>query len=836
MKDTLFSQRLTFHARHALKQSRDLAFFTQSQTVGPDHLLIAIFLENGSLGSNLLESMGFEKEKLLRVAKKKLPHSKPLPKEALLPPSTTLKQVLERSYALASQFQSPFIGTEHLVYALLEADDTRLDEIFIELEIDEKKIENTLASHMNFDSIPELARFLDMNEPNRQQVQFGKTRHGQEAGGTPMLEQYATNLTHPKVMPEHILSGRDEELIRMSQILARKQKSNPLIIGEPGVGKTALVSALAQKIKTGDVPRQLIGKHIYSLDLALIVAGTNFRGEFEARLKEIIREATDNKDIILFIDEIHTLVGAGNTSGGLDAANIFKPALARGDIQCIGATTFSEYKRHIEKDAALERRFQTLKIEEPSKEVTLLMLHNAKKSYEEHHQVRIPDALLPLIVDLSERYIADRFLPDKAFDVLDEAATLVEQTTEATRQLKKEIILKEELKTLQKTKAALIEESDFDEAAICHTRIGETEKKLALLAKEQSKKALSYPVMERSHIQETISRIGGIPLHKLESIQPKARLNRLRRGLASQIVGQKEVLSVLEHIFARSLSHLENDDKPLGSLLFLGPTGVGKTLTAKVIAEEFFGDPKALIRLDMSEFMERHSVAQILGSPAGYVGYGEGGKLTEQVRRRPFSVILFDEIEKAHPDVFNLLLQILDEGRLTDAEGRSVNFRHTLIILTSNIGSNIFAKTSSFGFEESDHKDNSSSFAHQKTKVLSHLKKELRPELLARLDQIVVFQPVLDKTLKSIVALEMNKLTKRLHKKDIFLSYSDEVLSYLAGKSQAKEDGARHIKKVVTEEIENLLAKTLLEAPDFRYLYVSQKDTTLVCQSKKKQF
>ncbi len=490
MKDTLFSQKLTFHARHALKQSRDLAFFTQSETVGPDHLLIAIFLENGSLGSNLLEGMGFEKEKLLRIAKKKRPDSKPLSKEALLPPSTTLKQVLERSYALASQFQSPYIGTEHLVYALLEADDTQLDEIFIELEIDEKKIESTLASHMNFDSIPELARFLDMNESNRQQVQFGKTRSHQEAGGTPMLEQYATNLTHPKVLPEHTLSGRDEELIRMSQILARKQKSNPLIIGEPGVGKTALVSALAQKIKTGDVPRQLIGKRIYSLDLALIVAGTNFRGEFEARLKEIIREATDNKDI-------HTLVGAGNTSGGLDAANIFKPALARGDIQCIGATTFSEYKRHIEKDAALERRFQTLKIEEPSKEVTLLMLHNAKKSYEEHHQVRIPDTLLPLIVDLSERYIADRFLPDKAFDVLDEAATLVEQTTETTRQLKKELLLKEELKTLQTTKATLIEEGDFDEAAVWHTRIGETERTVQKNYHPPCHGTLSYP---RDHL------------------------------------------------------------------------------------------------------------------------------------------------------------------------------------------------------------------------------------------------------------------------------------------------------------------------------------------------
>jgi ATP-dependent Clp protease ATP-binding subunit ClpC len=833
MKDTLFSQKLTFHARHSLKQSRDLAIYAQSSTVGPEHLLLAIFLETGSLGNSLLESMGFEKEKLLKATKKKTPAQKPLTKDALIPPSVSLKRVLERAYALASQFQSPYVGTEHLVYSLLEADDDRLDEIFIELEIDEKKIESTLASHMNFDNIPQLSRLLDMNE-SPQHVHPGKIK-SQDTGGTPMLEQYAVNLTDPKNKPDHALSGRENELIRMAQILARKQKSNPLLIGEPGVGKTALVSALAQKIKSGDVPRQLLGKRIYALDLALIVAGTNFRGEFEARLKEIIREASETSDIILFIDEIHTLVGAGNTSGGLDAANIFKPALARGDIQCIGATTFSEFKRHIEKDAALERRFQTLKIEEPSNELTLLMLQNAKKAYEKHHHISIPDQLLPLIVDLSERYIADRFLPDKAFDVLDEAATLVEQKAETSRILKKQILLKQEINEAQSTKTALIENGDFDEAAIWHAKIGELEKKQAEQSKTQAGKNSSLPQMERHHIEETISRMGGIPLHKLESVQPKARLNRLRRSLSSQIIGQKEALKVLERIFARSLSHLESDEKPLGSLLFLGPTGVGKTLTAKIIAQEFFGDPKALIRLDMSEFMERHSVAQILGAPAGYVGYGEGGKLTEQVRRRPFSVVLFDEIEKAHPDVFNLLLQILDEGRLTDAEGRTINFRHTLIILTSNIGTEIFSKTSQFGFEESAGKQSQAlSFSAKKTKVLASLKKELRPELLARLDQVVVFEPVDTKTLESIIALEMSKLTKRLEKKNLVVNYSPEVLTYLSEKSKSKEEGARHVKKIITEEIENLLAKTILDAPGYNHLHISLKDNTLVCNSKKK--
>ena len=670
MQDTHFTHKLTFHARHSLQESRSLALFAKSLEVGPEHLLLAIFLENGSLGNNLLENMGFEKERLSKLCLTKgISRRKTPPEEVIIPPSESLKKVLERAYSIASQFQSPYVGTEHFVYALLEADDTALDEIFLELEIDEKKIETTLATHMGFEKLPDLARLFDMQEP-RQEISFGKTRTQQETSGTPTLAQYALDLTAPEALPDHVLSGREEELTRLTQILARKQKSNPLLVGEPGVGKTALVSALAQKIKSGTVPRQLIGKRIYALDLALIVAGTNFRGEFEARFKEIIREATESDNVILFIDEIHTLVGAGNTSGGLDAANILKPALARGDIQCIGATTESEFKRHIEKDAALERRFQTLRLNEPSQELTLTMLKNAKNAYEKHHQVTISDDLLPTIVELSVRYIADRFLPDKAFDVLDEAATLVEQKNVETKAFRQKTMLEQELKENRNIKASLIQNNAYDEAAKWHERIVVLEKKLARTKEAPKTEAKDFPQLEKKHILETVSRIASIPLHKLDTPRPKVRLMSLRRALAREIIGQQKALAVLDHIFARSLAKLEHTDRPLGSLLFLGPTGVGKTLTAKIIAREFFGDDKALIRLDMSEFMERHSVAQILGAPAGYVGYGEGGKLTEQVRKRPFSVILFDEIEKAHPDVFNLLLQILDEGHLTDAEGR----------------------------------------------------------------------------------------------------------------------------------------------------------------------
>ena len=830
MQDTHFTHKLTFHARHSLQESRSLALFAKNLEVGPEHLLLAIFLENGSLGNNLLENMGFEKERLSKLCLKKgIARRKTSLDETIIPPSQGLKKVLERAYSIASQFQSPYVGTEHFVYALLEADDAALDDIFLELEIDEKKIETTLATHMGFEKLPDLARLFDMQE-SRHEVSFGKTRT-QEVGSTPTLTQYAIDLTSPESLPDHVLSGREEELTRLTQILARKQKSNPLLLGEPGVGKTALVSALAQKIKSGTVPRQLMGKRIYALDLALIVAGTNFRGEFEARFKEIIREATESENVILFIDEIHTLVGAGNTSGGLDAANILKPSLARGDIQCIGATTESEFKRHIEKDAALERRFQTLRLEEPSSELTLTMLKNAKGAYEKHHQVHIEDALLPTIVELSVRYIADRFLPDKAFDVLDEAATLVEQKTLETKAFRERVTLEQELRETRNIKASLIQNNAYDEATKWHERILVIEKKLARIKEPPKTEAKDFPFMENKHILETVARIAGIPLHKLDTPRPKVRLMSLRRALAKEIIGQQKALAVLDHIFARSLAKLEHTDRPLGSLLFLGPTGVGKTLTAKIIAREFFGDDKALIRLDMSEFMERHSVAQILGAPAGYVGYGEGGKLTEQVRKRPFSVILFDEIEKAHPDVFNLLLQILDEGRLTDAEGRLVNFRHCLIILTSNIGTSIFSKDQAFGFDQNSSLD-SSAFTEQKNKVLTDLKKELRPELIARLDHIVVFEPMNEKVLKNIIDLELKKLTKRLSKKNLEFTYTPDVTHFLLTHSEIKQDGARLVRKNITTHIENLLAITLLDQPASKRLALTIKDHSLVCHTK----
>ncbi len=836
MKETLFTHKLTFHARHSLQESRSLAAFTKSSEVKPEHLLLAIFLENGSLGNNLLQSMGFDRERLSRACLKNRVFSPSQPTPQNIPLITlgeNTKNVINKAFNIASQFQSPYVGTEHFVYALLETDDVSLDDIFLELEIDEKKIEATLATHLGFEKMPDFSKLFDMQEP-KSDAFFTKTR-STDSGSHPTLNQYAINLTHPKHTAEHILSGREEEVTRLTQILARKQKSNPLLLGDPGVGKTALVSALAQKIQSGQVPRQLIGKKVYALDLALLVAGTNFRGEFEARFKEVIREATESKDVILFIDEIHTLVGAGNTSGGLDAANILKPSLARGEIQCIGATTETEFKRHIEKDAALERRFQVLRVAEPSPELALTMLQNAKTAYEQHHQVQIPDALLPEIVSLSVRYIADRFLPDKAFDVLDEASTLVEQKGRESAQARKKSLLTQQLEEARNIKASLVENSAYDEALVWDQRITKLTKSLSRLHNSAQANTNPLPLLQRKHVLETVSRIAGIPLHKLSNPRPKVRLNHLRRSLRQEIIGQKSALTVLDQIFTRSLAELEHTDRPLGSLLFLGPTGVGKTLTAKIIAREFFGDEKALIRLDMSEFMERHSTAQILGAPAGYVGYGEGGKLTEQVRKRPFSVVLFDEIEKAHPDVFNLLLQILDEGFLTDAEGRKVNFRHCLIILTSNIGTTIFSKDKHFGFLEDtpDSLTTDHDFETKRHAVLSELRKELRPELIARLDHVIVFEPMSEKSLLAIIDLELKRLTKRLALRNIHLTYTSDVARHILTQSDIRKDGARLVRKNISTHIENLLATTLLDYPDSTHFTLTLKNNTIVCHHKK---
>jgi ATP-dependent Clp protease ATP-binding subunit ClpC len=823
MSKETFHQKLTFHARHSLKEASHLASFTKFKEVQIEHLLLSLFLEKGSLGSILLRSMGFEAESLSSACLKKGPGGQASTTAPSL--SENLKDIVRRAYALANEFQYPYVGTEHLVYALMEAPSDNLDDLLLSLDIDDKKIESSLASHMNFDHLPSLGRILELPE---------NTFPKKDSSETPFLDQFATDLTASH--STSIFIGRETEIDRLIQILSRKNKNNPLILGEPGVGKTALVAALAERIEQNNVPHYLQGKRVLALDLALVVAGTNFRGEFENRLKEIIRETTENKNIILFIDELHTLVGAGNTQGGLDAANILKPVLARGEIRCIGATTFSEYKRHIEKDAALERRFQTIHLAEPELLEAKQILQGVAVSYEVFHGVAIAPALLDRAAELSVRFMSERFLPDKALDIIDEAAALARHSLPVSKDILTKGQMERALRTLEQEKLEALKDEYYDQAASLRDQALSLKEKLGVLeSKLQKRTPEELPSLEKIHIDRTVSRMTAIPYDVIAADTPMARIKKLARAFRQTLVGQKHISeTVIEHLTHATLG-LRKNKKPLASFLFLGPTGVGKTFTAKLLAEHFFGTDKALIRFDMSEFGERHTVAQMLGAPAGYVGYGEGGKLTEAVRRKPYSVILFDEIDKAHPDVFNILLQILDEGHVTDAEGKLVDFSQTVIILTSNQGAQKLLKESRIGFK-SNSKNSSTGAAHKELEATlrKELKKTWRPELLARLGETLVFLPLAAKDIEQILRKEIKLLTEHFQEKGYTISVAPEVIKFVTEQSLSLADGARLVHKNVQSLLEKPLLTQMLKKSDHPYLTLTLKNKKIVCTTSQK--
>ena len=810
-----FSEKLSIHAKKTLKEAESFARAENAVTVDPKHLLFAILAEGGSLGNLFLDNAGLKKnaleEFLLKQSKVKAPVATTTTEKGPIAFSLPLKNILSRAFFAANRFHSPYVGTEHLVYALLETPDDEITGIFTVLGIDTEQVLDNLEAHLGFENFPNFGKMLDLPE-----LPFAKRKTAPDTA-TPYLSQYTYDLGDDAILRGETLVGRDHELSRLVQILGRKNKNNPLLIGEPGVGKTALVSALGRLILEGKAGRHLSGKRILSLDLALIVAGTNFRGEFETRLKEIIREASEHEDVILFVDEFHTIIGAGNTQGGLDAANILKPALSRGDIQIIGATTLSEYKRHIEKDAALERRFQTLVVREPSPEETKVLLRRVKKQYESFHGVTIDRELLDRAVDLAVRHLPNRFLPDKALDLLDEASSLAKNRIAETTETKELAFLEGDRRLLLNEKEELIRDGLFDEAA----KLLEEEKRIdldlaALKAKQSNDKTPreTVPVMI-DDLLDTVSHATGIPTEKLREESDGKHLSRIAKTLRTRLVGQEEAIRGIEAALLRSAFGLGAPNRPLGSFLLLGPTGVGKTLAAKILAEEFFGGHDTLIRLDMSEFMERHSVAQMIGAPAGYVGYGEGGKLTEKIRRNPYAVVLFDEIEKAHPDVHNILLQILDEGMLTDAEGRAVSFRHALIILTSNIGTASFTNRAKIGFGEGkDAGSILSEYESVKGEVLAELKKTLRPELLSRLDHSIVMNALDRDAVGKIVRLELASFRNRLKKRGIELAIPEATIRFIAEKSFAPEHGARLIRKNIELHVERPLAEALLARED----------------------
>lgn len=803
------SQKLTTHARKSLEKAGEIARQDSSKIIKPEHLLFAIYLKKGSLGNNLLKKMNVKKTSFKHIV---FQQSVADAKKTKLKPefSMELKSIITRAYYLASSFNYPYVGTEHFVYALMESSDRNIQKIFYQptdAGNSHDQIDDIIkAGTPGNDPFSSLSKLFDLPD-----VFPTKNSRPVSSDGTLYLNQFCLNLNEEVKKSGHIIIGREKEMDRIISILGRKNKNNPTLIGEPGVGKTAIAEGLAQKINSRETPSYLLNKKIMGLDMALLVAGTSFRGEFEERLKEIIREASRNKNIILFIDEIHTIIGAGNTGGSLDAANILKPALSRGDIQCIGATTLGEYKKYIEKDPALERRFQPVKISESSPEETKKIIRGIKSHYEKFHDIVISPEAIKQAVDLSTRYIQDRFLPDKALDVLDEAASRARRSNKAS-QVEKEIKkLEMELEKISREKKDLVGVENYEKAMLLKKRESELKDKIKFYEKKQQREKQHPTVITGRDIAQAVSETTGLPLEKLSSSKT-SQLKNLRRKLSRQIIGQNETLNKITGAVSRSQSGISNPDRPLGSFLFLGPTGVGKTLTSKILAQELFENPQSLARVDMSEFAERHSVAQLIGSPAGYVGYGEGGKLTEKIRRQPYSLVLFDEIEKAHPDVFNILLQILEDGILTDAEGRQVNFKNTFIILTSNLGTAEFTSAGRIGFA-SDHgqKNLSPQFNAIKNKVLDKLKKQIKPELLNRLDDIIVFNALGKGEIKKIVRLEIKNLKKRLAQQKLKLEYTAKVTDLLAQKSLDFSHGARNIRKNIRELAENKIATALIE-------------------------
>ena len=799
----LANDKLTNHARGAFFEAEKIAKKMHHLEITSLHLLYAIFLQKGSLGSNIMKDLGIKEVDLQKIFLD-VPSNQKLSTQKDIPISNELTVVFTKSYSIAKEFSYAFVGTEHLTYAIIASANKNLLSFISSAKL--KNISESIKLFFNPNQLPEIPKIFDIPEFMSNKFSSKKT------SPTPFIDKFCVNVNVEAREKSENIIGRDQEIQRMIDILGRKNKNNPVLIGEAGVGKTALVSGLAIRMNAGDIPHSLYRKKIMNLDIAQLIAGTSFRGEFESRLKEIIKEMQHNKNIILFIDELHTIVGTGNIAGGLDLANIIKPALARGDIQIIGATTFSEYKKHIEKDSALERRFQPVQVAEPSRKQAKEMLFGIRKNYEMFHNVILPDESIKLAVDLSIRYIQNRFLPDKAIDVIDETASTIRsrhKISDFLHQIKK---LEDEKLNLIEKKEKLVGQEDFATAASLRDKEREITKQIKILQDKQSASEKTLCInITNDDIIRTISKISKISIEKL-SADTSHRIQNIQKNLNTQIIGQKESIEKIAKTLFRSQSGIGNPARPLGSFLFLGPTGVGKTLTAKVLAQEFFADEKSFIRVDMSELMERHSVSSLIGSPAGYIGYGEGGKLTEKVRRNPYSIVLFDEIEKAHPDVFNILLQILEDGILTDAEGLQVDFKNTFIILTSNIGTSEFTNASKVGFETTNSSSESLSakFNTIKNKVIKDLEKIMKPEILNRLDHVLVFNSLDKKEIKKITSRELKKIVLRLRKQKIELSLDKAIPVFIAEKSLAKNQGARLVRKNIQDMLEDRIAEMII--------------------------
>jgi len=784
--------RFTEKAEKVMSYAQDSAVELGHNYIGTEHLLIGLCREANGIAGRVLADQGIDDKKVIEKIEELIGTSSGTTVGTLgFTPRT--KRVLELALMEARNMGQNYIGTEHILFGIMREGDSIAVRVLAELGIDLQKLYNDLVRATTEGGFS---------------TSSTKSKKSSKDTSTPTLNQFGRDLTQMakegKLDP---VVGRDEEIERVIQILSRRTKNNPCLIGEPGVGKTAIAEGLAEKIYEGNTPELLKGKRVVTMDLSSMVAGAKYRGEFEERLKKALEEIKKSGNIILFIDELHTIVGAGAAEGAIDAANILKPLLARGEIQVIGATTLNEYKKYIEKDAALERRFQPIIVGEPSIEDAIQILKGLRDKYEAHHKIKITDEAIVAAVKLSDRYINDRFLPDKAIDLMDEAASRLRLKMFTAPGDVKE--MEDKISKIAKEKEEAIKAQEFERAAKLRDEEQEIRAQLEEIKnKWQKENEMSDGKIGEEEIAEIVASATGIPVKRLAEEETE-RLRNMESYLHNRVVGQEEAVSAISKAIRRGRVGIKDPKRPTGSFLFLGPTGVGKTELSKALAEALFGDENSMIRVDMSEYMEKHTVSKLVGSPPGYVGYDEGGQLTDKVRRKPYSVILFDEIEKAHPDVFNILLQILEDGRLTDSQGRTVDFKNTVIIMTSNAGARTISDSKKLGFQVGE--DKAADYNEIKSNVMAEVKRMFRPEFLNRIDEIIVFHQLTKEDVKQIADIMIKNLIKRLDQEGYIIEISDETKDMLAEKGFDANYGARPLRRVIQTEIEDKIAEGILD-------------------------
>jgi ATP-dependent Clp protease ATP-binding subunit ClpC len=791
-------ERFTDRARKVMQLANQEAQRFNHEYIGTEHILLGLVKEGSGVAANVLKNLDIDLRKI-RLEVEKIVQSGPdMVTMGKLPQTPRAKKVIEYSIEEARNLNHNYVGTEHLLLGLLREQEGVAAQVLMNLGL---KLEDVREEVLNLLG-HNMATEESGGASSERQASKGKSK-------TPALDSFGRDLTElarqGKLDP---VIGRTNEIERVIQVLSRRTKNNPVLLGEAGVGKTAIVEGLAQMIVDGNVPELLRDRRIVVLDLAMMVAGTKYRGQFEERIKAVMNEVRRAKNTILFIDELHTLVGAGGAEGAIDASNVLKPALARGEIQCIGATTLDEYRKYIEKDGALERRFQQIIVNPPSRPETVEILRGLRDRYEAHHRVQIKDDALDSAVELSDRYISGRCLPDKAIDVIDEAGARVRLKGMTRPPDLKEIDA--QIEQLNQEKEAAVAEQDFEKAAHLRDQADKLKKKKETVTREWREKSKEIDgVVDEEVVREVIFKMTGVPVTKMNKDET-ARLLQMEDELHKTVVSQHEAIAAIAKAVRKSRAGLKDPKRPIGSFIFAGPTGVGKTLLAKKLAQFMFGDEKALVQIDMSEYMEKHNVSRLIGAPPGYIGYEEGGQLTEKIRRRPYSVVLLDEIEKAHEDVWNMLLQILEEGRLTDNVGRTIDFKNTIIILTTNIGAREISGKRQFGLGAARRQDSDATYTEMKGKLKDEMDKAFRPEFLNRLDDIIVFRALTHADLKRIIDIELSKVTERLKEKNICLVLSEEAKEFLIEKGTSLEFGARPLRRAIEQYLEDPMAEELL--------------------------